>query len=300
MEEAAKAILLQGALKKWKDSGSGEYVTTLECPALLEQPASPTDVLFMTPEQLSVSDINNGVVQLYNSDGSYEKNICSRLKPYSLAVKKNTLVLTDRKHRKVTMFTEAGRMANAWGRDQFQCPTGLAISRCINQRYVVSDVDKQTVSTHDDQGSMIVTIGPQLSDSTQLCFPWAVACDNKKRIIVSNGIKNCIKIFSMDGELIRSFGKLGKGPGEFNLPSGLCVDSQDNILVADWGNHRVTMFSPTGEFIKHQADEMRHGIQNPRALALSTTGLLAVVEDCKIHTEGRVRLFQVSERGLRH
>ena len=156
--------------------------------------------------RLLVADVADGVVHIFNPDGTLASQVQSKVNP-------------------------SGR---------FNRPLNVAAGP--NGEILVLDSFSFRVEVQTAQGELLGTIG-QLGDAAgYMARPKGLAVDRSGHVFVSDSAFDNIQVFDMAGNLLMFWGGAGGQPGRFNLPAGLFVDEENRLFVADSYNHRVQVF----------------------------------------------------------
>ncbi|MDH5691865.1 MAG: 6-bladed beta-propeller [Gammaproteobacteria bacterium] len=205
-------------------------------------------------------------------------------KPYSIAVRKNRLFISDTQQRAIFMFDLENRKTKLFGREgpgSLLKPLGLDISK-DDELYVV-DITAKRIAVYDLDGNYIRGLG----DKTLFVRPTGIAIspDGQKLYVSDTGGIDSDKhrILVLDaktGELLHTIGKRGEDSAEFNLPLQLSTDTEGNIYIVDSANFRVQGFNPQGKHIVSFGSAGRQPGQfsRPKGITTDLNGNILVVD----------------------
>lgn len=176
-------------------------------------------------------------------------------KPYSVAVNKGKIFVSDSVGRAVKVFDVPGqkyyRVGDEEGEGRIAKPLGIDVDGAGN--LYVADASFKKIVVFDNAGKYLRTIGsPKMFDRLS-----SVTVDQKgERVYVVDigGVSSDlhrVRVFNArSGEHLFDIGKRGTGPGEFNLPRDVALGKDGRIYVVDGGNFRVQIFDKDAKFIK--------------------------------------------------
>ena len=116
-------------------------------------------------------------------------------------------------------------------------------------------------------------------------FPWGLALDASRNVLVCDYTKHQIRFYSNDGGLLMTFGSRGQGAGQFCRPLGIAVNREGNLLVVDSDNHRICMLSAGGSFLSTLGGAGSGDVQfhHPRAVIVNQSDGTFLVADTGNH-----------------
>ena len=241
---------------------------------------APIDIIFDTQDRLAVAEYENERIQVFDSKGeSLYRMGSDEIIPQGIAITSDDrFVITDKNSKSVILFTKEKEMVTL-GDGLFTNPHGITVNS--KDQLIVTDIDKYQVIiiTLDDQ--FITKFGCYGEQPHQFGWPGYLTVDLNDNILISDSDHACVKRFSSEGDFIDC---IGDKTGHLRCPKGVAVTKSGNILVADRLGNSVCMFSSNGMFIHHVISGQV--VAEPRALAVSKEGLLAVTEyltdQCKV------------------
>ena len=175
------------------------------------QLSHPTDITFITDDEILVAGNTNHRVQQFNVHSA--QNFVNSFGMYG---------------------TEGGNFKNP-------------VSVCMDDegRVIVSDFNNHRVQVLTRDGVPMLIFGD--SGPEKLNNP--VGCVYYKNMfIVADSLNSCLKVFNSSGNLLHKIGGKGNKDGQFLRPYGVCVDQHGNILVSDTESGRLQQFTIEGRF----------------------------------------------------
>lgn len=176
-------------------------------------------------------------------------------KPYSIAVYRGKIFVSDSVGRKVRVFDVPGRQYSSVGDDDGEGrlvkPLGIDLDGSGN--LYVADATQKQIVVFDNQGKYLRKIG----SSKYFERLSSVTVDEAGEhifVVDIGGVssdKHMVRVFNAkSGEHVKDIGKRGSGDGEFNLPRDVAIGKDGRIYVVDGGNFRVQIFDRNGKYLK--------------------------------------------------
>ena len=206
------------------------------------------------------------------------------IKPYDVAVKYDTVYITDTVQNQVLVFDLANNRYFEFGKEApgaLSTPTGIDISD--QDEIFVSDVSNKAVMVYSLDGQYLRAIG----GSSILGKPSDVAVDsaNDRLYVVDTGGVDSqvhgIHVFTIStGEYIDFLGERGREDAQFNLPLQADIAPDGTLYVVDSGNFRVQAFYPDGKFKQTIGRLGRYPGQfaRPKGIAADNDGNIYVID----------------------
>lgn len=200
-----------------------------------------------------VSDSEQGVVFLFNAQGTLIKTIGSRLLKQPTGVAFDPLAkrifVSDTANDNIKVFDLDGVLLKTIGkrgaaRGEFNRPTFLSYK---DQRLYVADSLNARVQIFNDVDGTIRTIGERGLYVGNFSRPKGVAVDSDGNIYVTESFYDHLLIFNSGGELLLSIGGSGSQVGKFSQPTAVWIDARDRVFVADMLNSRISIFQYLGD-----------------------------------------------------
>ncbi|MBR1369093.1 hypothetical protein RJ53_06105 [Methanocalculus chunghsingensis] len=124
---------------------------------------------------------------------------------------------------------------------RFRDPAGIAVSPA--GEIIVADRQNNRVMIFDNEGSVIKSIGADLSVPVGLCV------DAKGDIYLADAGNHRIITFDSSGSYQREIGSRGSEHGELLFPGDVVVNRSGFMYVSDTSNHRIQLFNPDGDLV---------------------------------------------------
>ena len=237
---------------------------------------SPGGIAILPGGNVVVAECENRL-QIFDQQANSVKIVgWGKIKPQGITTTaEGRMAITDKKDRCVKVFSREGEFLSAWGIGTFGMPSGVAVQSSGN--FVVSDVDRHTVSIHRPDGSVLSQFGAWGSGDYEFNNPAHLTVDQFDNIVVSDQCNSCIKIYDPVGVFLRKFTLVSEKQGHIRRPQGISVTRQGGIIVADRDSHNVTLFNSEGKFTRHLLTK-RDGVKHPCSLAVNDMNRMALVE----------------------
>jgi sugar lactone lactonase YvrE len=173
--------------------------------------AYPFTLFIDKNDDVFVTDIKNGDIQVFSADGKFK--------------------------RRITVTVDEGM-------EQFR-PNGLVVLE--DGRMVASDAGNHRFVILDKDGKVLLSKGGRGSDPGQFIFPDELTVTDDGMICVVDVINCRIQEFDMEGNFIRAFGQAGQTAGTFGRPKGLVLDDKGQVWISDALANIVQIFTLEGE-----------------------------------------------------
>jgi DNA-binding beta-propeller fold protein YncE len=217
--------------------------------------------------------------------GASDEQVDRLNKPYSVAVHKGKIFVSDSVGRAVKVFDVPARkyyrVGDEEGDGRIAKPLGIDVDGVGN--LYVADATFKKVVVFDPAGKFLRNIGgPKMFDRLS-----SVTVDDKgdKVYVVDIGgvtsDQHRVRVFNArTGEHLFDIGKRGTGPGEFNLPRDVALGKDGRIYVVDGGNFRVQIFDKDAKFIKSfgGVGKQLGNFARPKEIATDRDGNLYVAD----------------------
>lgn len=168
--------------------------------------------------KLYVGDVFNNRVNVFNSDGSFDKSILE------------------------------GQFGGLIEGRAFFGPSGITFDK--DGFGYIGDFSGDRILKFNSDGNLVSTIGGVTgTEPGQLQGPAALAILSDGNFAVTDQFNNRIQVITPTGEPVKVFGGPGSEPGQFIQPIDIEVDQFDNIFVTDSVNSRVQVFDKDGNFL---------------------------------------------------
>ncbi|ELU01092.1 hypothetical protein CAPTEDRAFT_94389, partial [Capitella teleta] len=238
---------------------------------------APTGVAFLPDGNLVVAECENRL-QLFDQAGQSIRIIgWGKIRPCSVVVsREGHISITDKKDCCVKIYQVDGTCLASWGTGQLSSPSGIAIMS--NSHYIVTDVNRHSVSIHSAEGNLLSQFGQWGCDDYQFNNPSHITVDQHDNILVSDAGNSCVKIYDKAGLFVRKISLGNSKHGQLRKPQGISVDNRGHIFVSDRDNHRISMLTYDGRFVCHLLTK-NDGIRFPSDIAVDVSANhLAIAE----------------------
>lgn len=206
-------------------------------------------------------------------------------KPYSIAVHKGKIFVSDSVGRKVRVFDVPGQSYYSIGEEEGEGrivkPLGIDVDAAGN--LYVADATQKLIVVFDSQGKFIRKFGgakyfERLSSVT------VDEAGERVYVVDIGGVssdKHMVRVFNgRTGDHVTDIGKRGSGDGEFNLPRDVAIGKDGRIYVVDGGNFRVQIFDRNGKYIKSfgSVGKQMGNFARPKEIATDRQGNVYVAD----------------------
>ncbi len=202
------------------------------------------------PEQLFVTDLTNGNVNILNYDleitGSIEHAEMIRPAGLHFDLKSNRLFVADPRANRVFVFSNSGEILAQIGHEgssqgRLQSPISVAVDP-INGNIMVLDGIARKIKQYDRDFRFISSFGEYDQVPGSFAFPKGITVAEDGTLFVGDAAFGNVQMFDPSGALLFFFGETGTGAGQFLMPRNLFMDKNQRLYVADPYNNRVQVF----------------------------------------------------------
>lgn len=173
--------------------------------------AYPFTLFIDKNDDVFVTDVKNGDIQIFSADGTFKKQI---------------------------------RVVVEEGMEQFR-PNGLAV--LDDGRMIATDAGNHRFVILDKDGKILLSKGSRGAEPGQFIFPDELVVSDDGTICIVDVINCRIQEFDMEGNFIRMFGQAGQTAGTFGRPKALTLDNSGRMWVSDALANIVQIFTIEGE-----------------------------------------------------
>lgn len=206
-------------------------------------------------------------------------------KPYSVAVHRGKIFVSDSVGRKIRVFDVPGSkyytVGDEDGDGKLVKPLGIDVDAEGN--LYVADATQRFIQVYDAGGKHLRRIGgPKFFE--RLSSVTVDAAGEKVYVVDIGGVssdKHMVRVFNgKTGAHVMDIGKRGSGDGEFNLPRDVALGKDGRIYVVDGGNFRVQIFDRDGKFIKSfgSVGKQLGNFARPKEIATDRSGNVYVAD----------------------
>ena len=227
---------------------------------------------------IAVADGDNKRIQLFSSDGKFQRQVKLGGKPYSVAFTDcgDLLTLVSGNNNKLCLYSEEGLFIKHINDKHLKKPQHLSIAS--DGVLIITDEASNEVKVLSPDGNVqLVSMTAPNCDKYPDC-----AVYHQDKFYVSYPGAHCIKVFDKTGVYIHGIGCKGSSYGQFDCPLGLVIDKNNQLIVCDATNRRLQLFTLSGKFWgKLQGEYFKHG--SPWYAALNKNGNLIVAGPFENH-----------------
>ncbi|XP_044163994.1 E3 ubiquitin-protein ligase TRIM71-like [Acropora millepora] len=226
-----------------------------------------------TTGTVAVADGGNRRIQLFSSDGKFQKEVKLDGGPISVAFTDcdDLLTLVSGGNSKLHLFSGEGQFIKHINDKHLNKPQHLSIAS--DARLILTDAANNEVKvlSPDGNDSLLSIVAPNCPKYPEC------AVYHKDKFYISYPGAHCIKVFNEKGQYLHDIGCAGSNDGQFCLPAGLIIDKYDQLIVCDENNGRLQLFSLSGKFLnKLQGHYFRNS--SPRYAAVNNSNKLFVID----------------------
>ena len=194
---------------------------------------------------IAIADSGNERIQLFSSEGKFQREIRLDGKPFSVAFTDSgdLLTLVRESDNKLRLFSDEGHFIKHINDKYFVKPRRLSISS--DGRIIITDrLDNKIKVLSPDGNDLLQSFSaPDCTESP------SYAIYHEEKFFVSYPSADCVKIFDKTGVYLLDIGFKGSSDGQFNRPRGLVIDNYNRLIVCDAHNHRLQLFTIGGKFL---------------------------------------------------
>jgi len=194
---------------------------------------------------IAVADSWNERIQLFTSDGKFQREVRLDGCPFSVAFTDcgSLLTLVPFSNNKLCLFSEEGQLIKHINDSHLNEPRQLSIASdgCL---IITEEANNEIKVLSSDGNNLQLSFSALDSDKFPLC-----AVYHKEKFYVSFPEAHCISVFDKTGVYLHNIGCEGSNDGQFNCPRGLVIDKYDQLIVCDLNNRRLQLFTLSGKFL---------------------------------------------------
>ncbi|XP_044170499.1 E3 ubiquitin-protein ligase TRIM71-like [Acropora millepora] len=206
---------------------------------------------------IAVADHGNKRIQLFSSDGKFQRQVELDGKPFSLAFTDcgDLLTLVANGNMKSRLFIEGGHFIKRINSQHLRKSHRLSIAS--DGRLIITDTADHKIKVFSpDENNLLQSFFAPNCDKDPEC-----AIYHQNRFYVSYPAADCVKVFNETGMYLHDIGCKGAKDGQFNCPRGLVIDKYNRLIVCDVRNRRLQLFTLSGKFLgKVQGEYFNNGI----------------------------------------
>ncbi len=215
---------------------------------------NPNDTVVDSAGNYLVSDSGNDRVVIFNSEGTFIRNIGSFgsseglfNEPKGIAIDSaGNLYVADGSNHRIEIFDSSYNYVRQI--TGVTSPSGVFVDGSGN--IYITSVTGNHVRIYTNGGTLVRTFGSAGSADGQFSSPGRIVVDSQGLIYVLDSNNSRLQVFDTEGNFLRSFGSYGTADTQFDKPWGLTIDSADNLYIGDSYNHYVKIFDKEGNFLR--------------------------------------------------
>ena len=200
---------------------------------------------------IAVADAGNERIQLFSSDGKFQREVrlCNEPKSVAFTDCGDLLTLVSGDNNKLRLFSGEGQFIKHINDKHLNKPQHLSIAS--DARLIITDAANNEVKVLSPDGNdLLLSFIPLISSEVSDC-----AVYHQDKFFVSCFAFHCIKVFDKAGVYLHDIGCTGSNDGQFRYPRGLVIDKHNRLIVCDINNQRLQLFNLSGKFLsKLQGD----------------------------------------------
>ena len=194
---------------------------------------------------IAVADYWNRRIQLFSSDGKYQKEVRLDGHPFSVVFTDcgGLVTLLYGNKNKLHLLSEEGEFIKIINDKHLKKPQHLSITS--DGRLIITDAANNKVKVLCPYGNNLLLsfVAPDC-DKHPDC-----AVYHQNKFYVSYPGAHCIKVFDKAGVYLHDIGSKGSNDGQFAYPLGLVIDKYNRLIVCDENNRRLQLFTLSGKFL---------------------------------------------------
>jgi len=178
---------------------------------------------------IAIADFGNKRIQLFSSEGNFQRQVELDGEPYSVAFTDcgNLLTLVSGNNNKFRLFSEEGQFIKHINDKHLKKPQHLSIAS--DGRLIITDEASNEVKVLSPDGNdqLVSMTAPNCSKHPKC------AVYHQNKFYVSYPQAHCVKVFDKTGLYIHDIGCEGSNDGQFQCPVGLVIDKYNQLIVCD-------------------------------------------------------------------
>ena len=220
--------------------------------------------------ELYVTDTGNSRVNVYDSNGAFQRSWASGTNPTGIAVSDGEVFVSDFAWGVIRVYDTTGTLlrtigVSGSGDGELNSPRDIVVAAGF---LAVTDAGNYRVQIFTVAGVYISQFGTMGTGDGEFSLPFGIDV-TADRILVSDFQLHRIQSFTLAGVFVAAFGTYGSRGGELNQPAAIAV-AGDDLLVTDSANGRVSVFEhATGHYLRSFGVQGTGGgeLNNPRGIA---------------------------------
>lgn len=227
----------------------GKLIKSFSPPGTVTASRKPTYIAVDASGRVFVSEIYNGVIDVFDGDGKFIDAIIDQdmtLSKYVGAQTKSPLAADFTYYydinKHIVVYQPTGRATQSFPAPERKewAPMGvrftkagdLLVTNLVGGKHEVVIFPAASLQALDKFSPQVKTFGVEGKDNGQLSFPNSAVVDSKGNFYVSDGNNARVSAWTADLKY-RTFFGFGSADSALNLPRGMWMDDKDHLLVVD-------------------------------------------------------------------
>ena len=191
---------------------------------------------------IAVADYMNKRIQLFSSDGKFQREVRLTGRPISVAFTYlgELITLESGSKNKLRVISEEGQFLKHIKAMHVKKPIRLSLAG--DGRLIITDKEVKVLSP-DGNDLLLSFTAPDCA-----AYP-ECAIYHQNKFFVSYPGAHCVKVFDQTGIYLHDIGCKGSDDGQFDCPVGLVIDKCNRLIVCDVKNERLQLFTLSGKFL---------------------------------------------------
>ncbi|XP_074611184.1 tripartite motif-containing protein 2-like [Acropora palmata] len=191
---------------------------------------------------IAVADYMNKRIQLFSSDGKFQREVRLTGRPISVAFTYlgELITLESGSKNKLRVISEEGQFIKHIKAMHVKKPIRLSLAG--DGRLIITEKEVKVLSP-DGNDLLLSLTAPDCA-----AYP-ECAIYHQKKFFVSYPGAHCVKVFDQTGIYLHDIGCEGSDDGQFDCPVGLVIDKCNRLIVCDAKNERLQLFTLSGKFL---------------------------------------------------
>ena len=191
---------------------------------------------------IAVADHLNKRIQLFGSDGKFQREVRLTGRPISVVFTYNgeLITLESGRKNKLRVLSEEGQLLKHIKAMHVKKPIRLSLAG--DGRLIITDKEVKVLSP-DGNDLLLSFTAPDCA-----AYP-ECAIYHQSKFYVSYPGAHCVKVFGQTGIYLHDIGCEGSDDGQFYCPVGLVIDKCNRLIVCDVKNERLQLFTLSGKFL---------------------------------------------------
>ncbi len=217
---------------------------------------APTGIFTDTKDQVWVTDIKTGKIQILNQRGGVIQKIVPE-RPFNSPIgillnAQEQVVVIDGGNHQIRIMEASGREISSIGKQgngkaEFYFPKGIALDP-ESGNYLVADFGNLRVQEISPAGDYVKSYLYRSKANNQLGAPRSLALYQNRLIVLYPGLKEIVIFNSATAEVSQVISNQSLGREILKNPRYLSVDPDGMILVSEQGSSAILIFDAEGEY----------------------------------------------------